>query len=357
MNILFVHQNMPGQHRELLMWLVAQGGHRIVFLTQRRNAPWIDGVMTVVYKSHHKPGAGAYGLSKVWEAATGAGFAAAMAARELEKNEGFRPDLILGHTGWGELLFMKQIWPDVPIPGFFEYFHNATGGVVGFDPDDPVSDHTPFLMEARNAVPYANIQHVDLGHVPTVWQKNTFPASFHPKFYTCHDGIRTDRLGPDPDVSLSLGRLDRPVTRGDEVFTYMARNPEHVRGFHIFMAALPRILAARPGARVPGAGGGWRRCLLWSQERAPRGVARRVDRETRRQCRLEPGAFSGAGTLFELLPGGSDQPLPSASDHAVCDELVAAGINGDAGHYRGLGCAFGARGNHPWRNRIAGGFP
>ncbi len=255
MNILFVHQNMPGQHRELLMWLVAQGGHRIVFLTQRRNAPWIDGVMTVVYKSHHKPGAGAYGLSKVWEAATGAGFAAAMAARELEKNEGFRPDLILGHTGWGELLFMKQIWPDVPILGFFEYFYNATGGVVGFDPDDPVSDHTPFLMEARNAVPYANIQHVDLGHVPTVWQKNTFPTSFHPKFYTCHDGIRTDRLGPDPDVSLSLGRLDRSVTRGDEVFTYMARNLEHVRGFHIFMAALPRILAARPGARVLVVGG------------------------------------------------------------------------------------------------------
>ena len=91
--------------------------------------------------------------------------------------------------------------------------------------------------------------------MPTVWQKNTFPTSFHPKFYTCHDGIRTDRLGPDPDVSLSPGRLDRPVTRGDEVFTCMARNPEHVRGFHIFMAALPRILAARPGARVPVVGG------------------------------------------------------------------------------------------------------
>ncbi len=126
---------------------------------------------------------------------------------------------------------------------------------MGFDPDDPVSDHTPFLMEARNVVPYANIEHVDPGHVPTVWQKNTFPASFHPKLYTCHDGIRTDRLAPDPDVSLSLGRLDRPVTRGDEVFTYMARNLEHVRGFHIFMAALPRILTARPQARVPVVGG------------------------------------------------------------------------------------------------------
>ncbi|MCV2890881.1 glycosyltransferase [Ruegeria aquimaris] len=254
MNILFVHQNMPGQYRELLMWLVAQGGHRIVFLTQRKDAPQIAGVTTRIYATHHKAPDKAYGLSKVWEEATGAGFGAAMAARELDR-EGFRPDLILGHTGWGELLFMKQIWSDVPILGFFEYFYNATGGLVGFDPDEPVSDHMPFLMEARNAVPYAAIQHVDLGHVPTEWQKQTFPASFHDKFYTCHDGIRTDRLGPDPDVSLNLGRLDRPLTRQDEVFTYLARNLEHARGFHVFMAALPKILAARPQARVLVVGG------------------------------------------------------------------------------------------------------
>lgn len=254
MNILFVHQNMPGQYRELLMWLVAQGGHRIVFLTQRKDAPRIAGVTTRIYATHHKAPDKAYGLSKVWEEATGAGFGAAMAARELDR-DGFRPDLILGHTGWGELLFMKQIWPDVPILGFFEYFYNATGGLVGFDPDEPVSDHMPFLMEARNAVPYAAIQHVDLGHVPTEWQKQTFPASFHDKFYTCHDGIRTDRLGPDPDVSLNLGRLDRPLTRQDEVFTYLARNLEHARGFHVFMAALPKILAARPQARVLVVGG------------------------------------------------------------------------------------------------------
>ncbi len=254
MNILFVHQNMPGQYRELLMWLVAQGGHRIVFLTQRKDAPQIAGVTTRIYATHHKAPDKAYGLSKVWEEATGAGFGAAMAARELDR-DGFRPDLILGHTGWGELLFMKQIWPDVPILGFFEYFYNATGGLVGFDPDEPVSDHMPFLMEARNAVPYTAIQHVDLGHVPTEWQKQTFPASFHDKFYTCHDGIRTDRLGPDPDVSLNLGRLDRPLTRQDEVFTYLARNLEHARGFHVFMAALPKILAARPQARVLVVGG------------------------------------------------------------------------------------------------------
>lgn len=255
MKILFVHQNMPGQYRELLQWLLAQGGHQIAFLTQRKDAPKLAGLTTAIYKPHHVPAKDAYGLSKVWEEATGAGFGAAMAARQLEKEQGFRPDLVVGHTGWGELLFFKDIWPDVPILGFFEYFYNMTGGLVGFDPAEKVSEHTPFLTRARNAVPYANIQMMDLGHVPTEWQKNTFPKSFHDKFYVCHDGIRTDHLLPAPDVSLGLGRLDRPLTRNDEIITYLARNLEHARGFHVFMRALPRILAERPDARVLVLGG------------------------------------------------------------------------------------------------------
>ncbi|MCL6285652.1 glycosyltransferase [Ruegeria sp. 2012CJ41-6] len=250
MKILFVHQNMPGQYRELVQWLAAQGGHELVFLTQRDPAPQIAGVKTVQYKTHHRPAENAYGLSKVWEEAAGAGFGAAMAARQLERSQGFKPDLVLGHTGWGELSFFKQIWPDVPILGFFEYFYNMEGGLVGFDPDEVVTESVPFLNHARNMVPFANIQSVDLGHVPTEWQKNTFPESFHSKFYTCHDGIRTDLLAPDPGASLSLSRLGRAITREDEIFTYMARNMERARGFHIFMRALPRILSERPKARV-----------------------------------------------------------------------------------------------------------
>jgi len=255
MKFLFVHQNMPGQYRELIQWLAASGDHELVFLTQRRNAPQISGVKTCLYTPHHRPAQNAYGLSKVWEEATGAGFGAAMAARKLERDEGFKPDIVIGHSGWGELLFMKEIWPDVPVIGFFEYFYRSHGGPVGFDPEETVSEHSPFLLQARNAVPFANLHSVDLGHVPTQWQKNTFPESFHSKFYTCHDGIRTDLLRPNPEVNLGLGRLGRTLSRDDEVFTYMARNLERTRGFHIFMRALPKILAQRPSARVLVMGG------------------------------------------------------------------------------------------------------
>ncbi|MEM7318635.1 MAG: glycosyltransferase family 4 protein [Pseudomonadota bacterium] len=250
MKILFVHQNMPGQYREMVQWLATQGEHELVFLTKRHPAPQMTGVKTVQYRPHKIPAEDAYGLSKVWEEAAGLGFGAVSAARRLEREGGFRPDLILGHTGWGELLFFKQLWPDVPVLGFFEYYYQMQGGLVGFDPDEPVGEHAPYVNFARNAVPLASIEAVDLGLAPTEWQRDRFPASFRDRMYVSHDGIRTDLLKPDPDVSLSLGRVDRPLTREDEVFTYMARNMERARGFHVFMRALPKILKARPDARV-----------------------------------------------------------------------------------------------------------
>lgn len=255
MNILFVHQNMPGQYRELVQWLAAQKVHRIFFLTQRKNPAKIEGVEARVYKPHAVPKKDAYGLSKVWEEAAGSGFGAVVAAKQIEREDGFRPDIIVGHVGWGELTFFKQLWPDVPIIGFFEYYYRLQGGPVGFDPEEPVSEHAPYLLQARNAVPNANLMTVDRGLSPTNWQRDCFPPEFHDKIYVCHDGIRTDRLLPDPKATLKLGRIEAPVGRDDEIITYMARNLERMRGFHKFMRALPDILEARPNARVLVVGG------------------------------------------------------------------------------------------------------
>jgi glycosyltransferase involved in cell wall biosynthesis len=250
MNIMFVHQNMPGQYRELVQWLAERCEHKIYFLTQRKNPPKIEGVETRIFKPHHAPKKEAYGLSKVWEEATGAGFGAAIAGRKIEQKEGFKPNLIIGHVGWGELTFFKQVWPDVPIIGFFEYYYRLHGGPVNFDPDESVNEHTPFLLHARNAVPAANITTVDRGISPTKWQRDCFPPEMHSKIYVCHDGIRTDKLVPNPKATLKLGRIDKLQTCDDEIITYMARNLERMRGFHQFMRALPDILKARSNARV-----------------------------------------------------------------------------------------------------------
>jgi glycosyltransferase involved in cell wall biosynthesis len=277
MNIMFVHQNMPGQYRELVQWLADQGGHKIYFLTQRKNAAKIEGVELRIYKTHYVPKKDAYGLSKVWEEATGAGFGAVLAAKQIEREESFRPDIVVGHVGWGELTFFKQLWPDVPIIGFFEYYYRLHGGPVNFDPDEPVNEHTPFLLQARNAVPNMNITTVDRGISPTKWQRDCFPPEMHSKIYVCHDGIRTDKLLPDHSAQLKLGRLEKLVTRGDEIVTYMARNLERMRGFHKFMRALPDILAARPHARVLVIGGN--EVSYGAKSKAPGGLRGEMEAE------------------------------------------------------------------------------
>lgn len=255
MKFLFVHQNMPGQYRELLQWLTAQdAGHEIVFLTQRKDVQ-IAGVHTLSYQPFHRPGKEAFGLSKDWEAAAGAGFGAVQALQAFQRETNFKPDIILGHTGWGEMSFLKDLWPDVPVIGFFEYYYNMEGGLVGFDPEAPPNPQTPYFNRGRNVVPWINLGAVDQGLVPTYWQRDRFPKAFHDKMYVCHDGIRCDRLGPDKNASVSLGRLDQPLTQQDEVVTYIARNMERARGFHVMMRALPEIQAARPNARILMIGG------------------------------------------------------------------------------------------------------
>ena len=249
MNILFVHQNYPGQYRQILEWLVAQRAHKIVFLTQRRDAPDTPGVSILRYGPHHKAAKDGYGLTRYFEDCMGAGYGAAVALQKL-KEQGFNPDVVLGHIGWGELTFVKQVWPDAPVLGYWEYFFLAEGGSVGFDPEFPSSSDVPYIMHSRNAINYLNLATTDLGQSPTQWQMDTYPPEFHAASYVCHDGIRTDRLLPDPGASVQLGRLGRPVTRDDEIFTYMARNMEPTRGFHVFMRALPEILATRPDARA-----------------------------------------------------------------------------------------------------------
>ncbi|MEM1237619.1 MAG: glycosyltransferase [Pseudomonadota bacterium] len=259
MKLLIVHQNMPGQYRELMRWIVealrAGQRHEVVFLTQRKKFEAPKGITKLLYRPHHSAGDKAYGLSKIWEQAVGAGYGAVLALEDHEKNTGFRPDLIIGHTGWGEMLFLNQLWPDVPKLGFFEYFYAVEGGPVGFDPAEPKNAQAPFLQEARNAVPYASLHQVDRLTTPTQWQADRFPELFRKNMYVCHDGIRTDQLKPNSDVSLSLGRVSAPITRDDEIFTYVARNMENMRGFQTYMRALPKILKARPKARALIVGG------------------------------------------------------------------------------------------------------
>ena len=167
----------------------------------------------------------------------------------------FRPDLIVGHSGWGETLFVKDVFPDVPLLANFEFYYHAHGADVDFDPEFVSIFNEPPRLRARNAVNLLAFQACDWGHSATHWQRSLYPPEMRPRISVLHEGVDTQLVCPNAKASFMLPRSGQVLTRDDEVVTYVARNLEPYRGFHIFMRALPQLLRRRKRAQVVIVGG------------------------------------------------------------------------------------------------------
>ena len=179
------------------------------------------------------------------------GEAVARACLKL-RSEGFSPHVICAHPGWGEALFLKDVWPEAKMICFCEFYYRPAGSDIGFDPEFSSSpgDTDLYKLRMKNAHNLISLDAADRGVAPTLWQRNQHPEEFHSKIEVIFDGIDTERACPDKDSSILLGRDNITVTGDDEIITFVARNLEPYRGFHIFMRALPEMLERRPEARV-----------------------------------------------------------------------------------------------------------
>lgn len=266
MRILFVHQNYPGQYREILPRLCTTatasttapsvfppGPHDIHFLTQREKIHPPVGHKVHRYKRGDLP-ADKHPYTSWFQTCIANAIGAARAASTLHK-QGFTPDVIVGHAGWGELLFLKEVWPNTPILGYFEYYFLAKGGMIGFDPEFRESPDIAARVLARNAPNHLSEQVCDAGYTASTWQKQTYPSSFQPKISVFHEGIRTDTLLPEHTAKLTVKNGDKLFDRDTELITYIARNLEPSRGFHTMMRALPDLQSRRPNAQIAIIGG------------------------------------------------------------------------------------------------------
>nr|WP_237684761.1 glycosyltransferase [Szabonella alba] len=183
------------------------------------------------------------------------GVTVARAALQLREKKGYVPDVIFGHSGWGETLFLKEVWPEAKLIVYAEFYYRGIGRDVGFDPEFSRTGFDPVIIAQGRAAHLGQAMlHADAGLAPTRWQASTYPEVLQDRIRVIFDGVDTRRLRPDPAASLTLP--DGTVLRaGDEVLTFVNRNLEPYRGYHIFMRALPEILAARPQAQVVIVGG------------------------------------------------------------------------------------------------------
>lgn len=252
MKILLIHQNFPGQFRELAPELVARG-HDVRALSMRRE-PMVGGIVNFGYQPERNSSPELHPWLGNTEAAIIRGEAAAKAADQLVRS-GWLPDLVLGHTGWGEMLFIRQVFPNARILSFNELYYREEGGDVGFDPEFPKDTLAPMRLQVRNLHLQASLMGSDEGVTPTHWQASCFPPDLRKRLRVIHDGIQTDRLVPNRSSWVTLGRNRQRLNFGDEIITFACRNLEPMRGFHQFIRALPEVLAKRPRARVVIVGG------------------------------------------------------------------------------------------------------
>lgn len=254
MKYLFVHQNFPGQYLHIVRHLAKSGRHDLVFLSEP-NANRIDGVRTVPYPQPSGPSPETHVAARELDAAARRAAIVAHTASNL-KRLGYEPDIIIGHHGWGELLNLCDVWPDAPMLGYLEFYYRIKDGDVDFDPEFPTPDFDHARIRAKNAVNLIALNLGKHGQTPTKWQLSTYPAWARDAITLLPEGVDLDICKPSQQVrrrNLVIGKAT--IKPNDKLVTYVARDLEPYRGFHLMMRAVPHLLRARKDIRVVLVGG------------------------------------------------------------------------------------------------------
>lgn len=276
MKLLFLHQNFPGQFRHVVEALASDPANEVVAIGQRKPAEIAlaaPRLQYVRYQPKRTPSASTHRYLVGLEGAVLAGQAVVEVLARL-KQRGFSPDVIVAHPGWGEALYVREVFPDAKVVNFCEFYYHAEGADSGFDPNEPLGLDARARLRTRNALHLLNLEYCDVAVTPTLWQKSVHPLAYQAKLEVIHEGVDTDAACPDAQATFELpdGRVLRA---GQRIVTYVSRKLEPYRGFPQFLRALallqqrdPEVQALVIGAdgvsygSPPPGGGTWREKLV-----------------------------------------------------------------------------------------------
>lgn len=254
MNIISIHQNFPGQYRHLAPALLEQGDTVTAI-----GGPTSRALPGIPLHRYDPLPAGGVPACHPWAADLQTKSLRAEAVAELLdtlRKGGLRPDLVIGHPGWGELLVVKDVFPDVPVLHQVEFVYQLEGADTGFDPEFAVHGwQERARLRLRRAPQLLAFHDLDWGLAPTAWQASTGPEAFRQRVSVIHEGIDTDRIAPRAGAEIRLAKAGLSFRPGDEVVSFVARQLEPYRGFHRFLRMLPQLQRLRPRAHVVIVGG------------------------------------------------------------------------------------------------------
>ncbi len=363
MRILLIHQNFPGQFRHVAQAWAARPGWQVVALG-RDTCPGLPQLNTspqfklLRYKPHRDGHKDQHPYLRKMEDAVLHGQAVARVLTTL-KQQGFTPDVILAHPGWGETLYAKDVFPNARLIHLCEWYYNAHGADVNFDPEFPATLDDQLRIRTWNALHLLNLEHCDAAISPTQWQRAQHPSIYHPKIHVAHEGVDTEGLGPKANAvftrNAAQDAAELTLRAGDPVITYVARNLEPYRGFHQFMRALEIVQREHPTVQTLVVGGddvsyGKRPAQITRQN----GLQAKTWREHMLQaCRIDPSRTHFLGRIpyeqykkvlqvssahvyltvpfvlsWSLLEAMASGCLVIASNTAPVREVIQDGVNG-----------------------------
>ena len=344
---LFIHQNFPGQYAHLAPALAARKGVQVWGIGEKEgySAP---GVRYIAYGAPKAAGEATHRYLRPFEAATRRGQHLANRLVQLRDKESFSPDVIVCHPGWGEGLFVKDVFPKARTLFYWEFYYNSHGQDLGFDPAQQVSLDDAARVRVLNATQLVSLQAADWGVSPTRWQWSRYPEWARRRMTCVHEGIDTARCAPR-DGAVFRTPEGREFRRGDPVISYVARNLEPYRGFPSFLRALAIMQSERPDLHAVVVGGNevsygrrpegapdWKTKLLAEMEghldlsrihftgRVPHDALHDLFRVTRAHIYLTY-PFVLSWSLLESLSCGA---VVVGSDTPPVAEAITHGVNG-----------------------------
>src|SRR5262249_51532210 len=144
MHVCFVHQNFPAQFGHVAAHLVQKHGYRCTFVTEVPPGKE-GGVERIQYKAKGGATKQTHFCSRTFENSI---WHSAAVYEALKARPDIQPDLVVGHSGLGSVLFLRELYR-CPIINYFEYFYHVRQSDMDFRPDFPTTDLDRIRARAR----------------------------------------------------------------------------------------------------------------------------------------------------------------------------------------------------------------
>ncbi|MGI9316898.1 MAG: glycosyltransferase [bacterium] len=251
--ILFIHPNFPGQFKHIIPALQQNRRYSLAYISRKRSMKGVEDILIEQYEFEKSDPKKIHRYLHYTQDAVREAQKVSIAATRLAQ-KGFIPDLIVGHVGWGGLLFMKDLFPQAKTIAYCELYFSEQYDHAAL-PGEQINNDRKAFLRCRNLHTLMQMQSMDVGITPTRYQLESHPDSLRSRMVTVHEGVDSALCCPDPDAHFPIKDKGLLFGKNDTVITYVSRGFEPARGFFQLMESIELLCDELPDAHFLLVGG------------------------------------------------------------------------------------------------------